>query len=563
MEIAQLFRPIGDTFTVYVVERSFALNRGYDFLHSYINTSNYVTSDKQIKKQFSKVVANIEKNVAPVSTLLTLFTSALPLTTIAEAITALCKLFTVHEHQAAGPDVIDPIILQEGKITKRMITRLISLHKDSFVAPAIILILKDNDFDRAKLLLADCPNGLNIKMIRDNGQEIIYKVINCGAENITDFINSFSEQCYSTCANTKRDVLLNTEWSNEAIISKYSPILFKIRTALLFDQKKEIEKDLTDVIAQLSSEEPSSEREHSIRDCILCVANLFSVFCNDEGGNNIVNSYKIAKELDNQVLLAHVYRYAEFLPNCSETEKDELYDKGYDIFKKNRMVDHAIYCQNNKLIQQFYSAHVFPEEFRAMQQEAVNSVPGMVGLSHIYNNVGVAYLYCGDPYNAIDYFEKGLDYAKYQDRIVQRLALKSNRMVAESYSFSTVTRQEIYLLLRQIFDGMGLSQLPFLSADYVLNVLSVAYHQNPNDGEELLHTFPIKELIEKSFSSNLMGSGERLLQLQYLEAHYGEKFPMLHVCKFPQKANMTIPSGKKKEFILQYGYNLFEFNTWL
>ncbi len=70
------------------------------------------------------------------------------------------------------------------------------------------------------------------------------------------------------------------------------------------------------------------------------------------------------------------------------------------------MNDLAIYCQNNKLIHQFYSDKVYPEEFRALQEEAINSVPGMVGLSHIYNNVGIAYLYCGQPNVAIDFFYK-------------------------------------------------------------------------------------------------------------------------------------------------------------
>lgn len=563
MELSKLFRPIDDVFTIYVVEQRFAVGRGYDYLHSFLNTSNYITTDEQIKSRFARIIKNIEKSVAPVSSLLTLFSASLPITNISEAITALCKLFTVHEHQAAGPDVIDPIIMEEGKITKRMLTKLVNINKDSIIAPAIIIILKDNDFERAKQLLSECPDGINIKMIRNSGEEIIYRVINCGANSITEFIESFSEQCYSTCSKTKRDLLLNTEWANDPIVSKYSPSLFQIRSALLFDQKEEIRDPLSSVIAGLMVESPISAREHDIVKCILCVARLFSVFCNDSGGEDISESYTLARDLDNEVLLAHVYRYAEFLPGCSENEKVDLYDKGYQIFKKNRMADHAIYCKNNKLIHQFYSTSVYPEAFREMQEEAVNSVPGMVGLSHIYNNVGVAYLYCGDATTAVDYFNHGLDYAKYQDRIVQRLALKSNEMIARSYSFNIVNEQEMLILLRQLFDGMGLNRLPFLSADFVLNVLSVAYHQNTRLGQELINQFPISDLINRAFASNTMGSGERLLQMQYLASHYGEAFPLLNQCNILPHPLLTNPSGKKKEFILRYGYNPFEFNTWL
>ena len=49
MEIAKLFRPVDDVFTIYVVEQRFAVGRGYDYLHSFLNTANYVTTDEQIK----------------------------------------------------------------------------------------------------------------------------------------------------------------------------------------------------------------------------------------------------------------------------------------------------------------------------------------------------------------------------------------------------------------------------------------------------------------------------------------------------------------------------------
>lgn len=81
------------------------------------------------------------------------------------------------------------------------------------------------------------------------------------------------------------------------------------------------------------------------------------------------------------------------------------------------------------LIEQFYTNNIHAEEFREMQIEAVNNVPGMVALSHIYNNVGVAYLYCGQAETAIDFFVRGLEYARNNDRIVQNLAIESNKML--------------------------------------------------------------------------------------------------------------------------------------
>ena len=75
------------------------------------------------------------------------------------------------------------------------------------------------------------------------------------------------------------------------------------------------------------------------------MSKLFRVFCNDNGGQDIKDAFDIATSLDNDILLAQVYRYSEFMPNYSLADKEELYDKGYNIFKKNSMNDLAIYCQ--------------------------------------------------------------------------------------------------------------------------------------------------------------------------------------------------------------------------
>jgi hypothetical protein len=560
-EIEKIFRPDTNIFTVFVVEQRFVVGRGHEYFNTFINTPNFFDSEEKAQKFLHTIIEKIEKTVTPVSKLVSLIYPTPNLSTIPEIVTSLCKLFTVTEHQAAGPNVIDPIILQEGKVTNKSLAKLVHLHKDSILRPSIIILLKDNDFERAKKLLSECPDGIYVKMIRNSGEDQIHKVINCGAVNVDSFINSYAEQCYSTCSKTKREILLNSHWSGNFIISKYSPILFRYRSKLLFDQKEEIMKDLSGTINDISLYGTSSDKDECILRSIECIAKLFRVFCNDYGGKDIIEAEKLAKSLNNEVLLAHVYRYAELIPNCSLDTKNELYIKGYQIFKKNNMEDHAIYCMNNRLIEQFYTDHVSPEEFKDLQTEAVNNVPGMVGLSHIYNNVGVAYLYCGQAAEAVNFFDHGLDYAKNQDRIVQKMALESNKMIAESYSFNTIEEKRIRFLMRQIFDGMGTKKLPFLTAGYVLNILAVAYRQDARLGYELIKTHPISELVNQSFRRNLQCASERILHMQYLASHYNDAFPLLEICNIPKITN--IARGKRKNFILQYGYNPTDFNTWL
>ena len=206
-EIEKLFYPDVNSFMIFVVEQRFVVGKGRDYFHKYINTPNFFDSEEKTKKLFNKIIAKIESNITPVSNIITKIMNGNYWASITDIVSALCKLFSVTEHQAAGPDIIDPIIIQEGKISKRSLTKLINIHKDSILRPSIIILLKDNDFERVKELLSECPSDIKVKMIRNSGEVSVSKIINCGSNDVESFITSFSEHCYSTCAKTKIEVL--------------------------------------------------------------------------------------------------------------------------------------------------------------------------------------------------------------------------------------------------------------------------------------------------------------------------------------------------------------------
>ena len=147
--------------------------------------------------------------------------------------------------------------------------------------PAIIILLQDNDFDRAKKILSECPNGIYIKFIRNKGKCELYKVVNTGAENIIEFINSFSQQCFSTCSNTPHNILLNKEWAENSKIKEYAPRILKYRSDLLCDEKKEIIPFLCECISELEKDlnTSTSLTSHDIilLKNFLCVAKIYRV----------------------------------------------------------------------------------------------------------------------------------------------------------------------------------------------------------------------------------------------------------------------------------------------
>ena len=564
--IEKLFVEEKGHFTVFVVTQEFAVNQGKDYFKSYINTEHFINSKRKIRRCIKSTLETIEKSIEPVSSLVSVITPFIgggttALTNIATGtfLQAICKLLTVHQHQAAGIDVIDPIIIQEGNITIRDLIKTINLYKDSILRPAIILILQDNNFDRASEYLKKCPDGTYIKFINSNAQSKIIRVINSGVDNLSDFIDAFSDQCFSTCSKTKREILLSDEYINNNIISYYAPQLLRIRSNLLYDQKKLIQNDLNSIINNLKEATNLNESDNKLRDSFLCTSLLFRVFTNDNGNTDIEEAFGLAKSLNNNILLAQVYRYADFFKGISQSEKENMLLKGYDVFHNNTMEDHAIYCMNNLLVDQFSTNTVDSIKFKELQEEAIGGVPGMVGLSHIYNNVGIAFLYTGLAEIAIDYFNKGLDYASVDGRIVQYLALKINIAIAKCYSYDKIEEKDLRMLMRQTLDGIGYN-LPYIAARYTLNIISIAFSQKTHLGIELLHEQKTCDLINQTILNGNIGADQLVLQIKYLADNFNE-FPEN---KFFYKSSLqNSVTGVRRTFIETYGLNPFHFKTWL
>lgn len=267
--------------------------------------------------------------------------------------------------------------------------------------------MKDNDFERAKVLLANCPHDMNAKFIRNNGKHEIYKVINTGANNIEDFIDAFSRQCFSTCSKTEKNIILGSEWNQQDIIHAISPSLLKTRTHLLYDEKQDALEFINNALNKITLERQSYSSNEDILNSFEFMAKLYRVYCNDYGGRDILDAIALAEKSEIDLLKAHLYRYSQFIPNISRDEQKKLLNKAKEIFKSHNIMDHAIYCDNNYLLHSFYSDNVNRRLFTELQEQAIQDVPGMVGMSIILNNVGVAYLYEAQVSEAITYFKKG------------------------------------------------------------------------------------------------------------------------------------------------------------
>lgn len=559
-EVIDLFSEHIETFTIYVVERKFTLNRGREFFKKYSDKEHFISDDDKLKKHLSKILSWIQKKIPDVATLTknVITVKTTPSTSgIVDIITSLNKLFTVTEHQAVGPEVIDPIIIDELNISPKYIAELVSLYKESIIQPAIIIILKDNDFERAKKLLSNCPHNTNVKFIRNNGESVIYKIINSGAENIDDFVDAFSRQCFSTCSKTDRNILLNSNWGEENFIKSITPYFFKVRTNLLYDEKEEALTDVNYILNRIIMERSIPNNNSSILSSLEIIAKLNRIYCCDQSGSDILDALELQRSLDIDLVKAYIYRFAHFIPGIDRNRQKELLLEATQIFEDNNVADHAMYCENNYLVHSFYSNRVQAREFRDLQQRAVYEVPGMVGMSIIFNNVGVAYLYNREYSEALTYFRKGIDYSK--ERMVQRIGLQSNILITKASAYEKIDEKEIRIFLETVLANFSSRYLPFIAANYIMNILAIALEQHNELGKEIFHNPKVQNIISSALKNNTLGSGSLIRQIIKMQS----KFTELDLSIYTKPVNVSSISGTREEFIMEKGYNPIIFNAWL
>lgn len=557
--IIDLFNEHQESFTVYVVEQRFANYRGREYFNSFKGKPNFISTEEDINSFLGKILSWIGKNMPQLKSIIEKLLLNQKKAALDEIILIMSQTFNTYNHQAVGPEVIDPIIIQEGKISQKKLTQLIHLHQYSLLQPSIIIILMDDELERAQQLLKFCPNGTNVKLIRNDGQSTMFKIINSGLDDLETFLDMFSMQCFSACSHTKKDVLLSDELLSESMISYYSPLMFQIRSKLLNEDKQSCMSDLEEIIRGLSEFKADTSKEEFLKKGFLCLAKLNRVFCRDRGGQDILDALSIANELNNEILRAHVYRYAYFLPGLKETDQKELLADAKTVFRKNRLADHAIYCENNELVLQFHTDKIDPHTFNALAVKAVNDVHGLVGISHIYNNAGAAYLLSGNPARAMDYFKKGYSFADCEDRALQRVAIEVNMLLTRSYSLEHIDDREIILCMREIFDSMN-GEVPYLYACYTLNLLAVAHRQSSHLYKELITMFKAEQLIQEGLRTNIMGSGPLIMQLKTL---YSRSSDFDIITRVPILSDVSYVSGKRASFIKRYGFNPAIFYVWI
>ncbi len=550
-----------DTFSVTVVTNHFYIATGREYFKSIKNKQCHICNNVDAIAFLEPIIQWISKNIPDISKLFDSLLNGGKMN-LANAISVLSKLFSPETHTAVGPNIIDPIIIYEANVSVKQIEKIVSLHKNCFFKPLIIIVLRDNDIERAKKILSNCPNNIIVRLIGNNCRCEDYRIINTGADNIDDFIDAYSRQSFSTCSNTKKNIIFNSKYMDNPILNDLTAPILKVRSDFLEDKKDYMVKEQIDSIflriLSFELETSSNSNDHKLLQCFKCMALLFNIYCTDKG-NGLNEAFNLATQLDNDILKAHVYRFSHY-SNVSMNEKENLYAQAIDIFRKNQISDHAAYCENNKLVLSYYTDHVSSKTFNELLIRAQEEVPGLVGMPIIASNTGTAYLYNANFEQAIDIYNKYIPVAV--DQKSQQFGMKCNKEIARALNNDKVDEETLLRLKNSILYSFGDSNIPFITANLLANLVGIAVLQKQmNVIPEILDN-NTRTIFHKALFDYKLGTGSLVYQLNVLNKKSNNCYPIDEICQHLPKSTSVI-QGKRKAFIETWGLNPTIHNAWL
>lgn len=374
--------------------------------------------------------------------------------------------------------------------------------------------------------------------------------------SVEDFMDSYSSQCFCTCCHTKQSILIR-DMKESNIVSILSTLLIKCHSYLLQDNKKSAQEDIKYIHSLLTH----SCIESDLLKMFTCILSLYNVYATDKGGTSILTAINLSRELNNPLMEAFVDRFAHFIPNTSYKEKSEILLKASEIFNKKNVFDHKIYCINNMLTYSFYSESLDTRKFNDLLGEATSNVPGLAGMSILYNNAGTAELYNRNPDIALIRYKEGLDYARANNRPAQRIGLMGNIIITESLLGIKHDSQYFIRGFNDIINMPNTRNLPFIQANGMMNFLASAiFEKNFEAVKEITTSQNFKEVLIRSLRDNEMGTGSLIEQLNVLlkksQGHLNFDY-----LKCP--SHHSIISGIRHNYISENGFNPAIGNAWL
>lgn len=143
--------------------------------------------------------------------------------------------------------------------------------------------------------------------------------------------------------------------------------------------------------------------------------------------------------------------------------------------------------------------------------------------------------------------------------MVQKIGLQSNMLITKACAYEKIEDKEIRIVLDAVLANFSKEYLPFIAANYIMNLLAIALQQHYELGKMILQNAKAQSILSSALVDNTLGSGSLTQQIIKIQSF----FPEIDFSIFPMPHHVSPISGVRAEFILERGYNSAIFNAWL
>ena len=554
---ADCFNPNKTNTSINIVSYGFRIKYCKEFIENYTSKPNYIASNKKIINFFKRTMKNMRQHQEEIDTLFNELEDSKNVTR-SILLKTLSKLIQIIPSMAVGPEVLDPIIIEVNQDTLPSIHKVVESYASSPLRPIIILLLDNKtNLNTVPTLLKKFPLNIRVALHNDLGETEILSVIqNYGAESVSEFIDDYASQCFTSCSHTNEKIIINGI-DNQSIVNIISNMFIKCHSSLLIDGKTSALQDIKTIDELL--------KKHTFPPDIFylfkCINSLNTVYATDKGDNSIKDALYCSNELNNPLITAFVNRFAHFIPDTSYEQKSKLLYSAATEFESQAMIDHKIYCVNNALTYSFYTDNIDTTKFNNLIAEAITNVPGIAGMSILFNNAGTAELYNRLPQRAIDKYKIGLDYATELNRPAQRIGLLGNIAICETLLGVKHSTDYFVKTANNIIHMPNTASLPFIQINGLLNLLAVAiFEANKEAALYIYQNKSFEKILKQALNPQCLGTGSLATQIKIISERSKGQLDF-DVYNIPKTTSQI--SGLRYNYITEHGFNPAIGNAWL
>lgn len=296
----------------------------------------------------------------------------------------------------------DYVVLREDHLQDVRIGELLELYRRT---PPLkqpqILFLRESEGSELPDRLGYVSPDIKVVDLQEGKLKAV-EVPRSEPRSLNDFSDLFAARCFDSVATVPARQI--DDWTRGGgRLGSVAGLATRVRARLLTAERHDVESEVDALLRRIDAMAESTagldlEALLSIRTTAL----LQKLFCSEDS-KYLTEAMALASSLGDELGLASCLRYAEFL-DVQPALADHMYRRAEAIFRKNGVIDAALYSVNNRLVSGFANRSPSAQEFAQLLNAIVEEQPALHRRHDMLYNAGVHHLLDGRTDQAFEIF---------------------------------------------------------------------------------------------------------------------------------------------------------------